>query len=91
MATAAERALAAADFLGLAGRIERIETADAERHRDGRSLLRWRSVYAAEIRDSLNRRAELLDPLSGPEVSFDRLTAWIEEARFLLSVTGVDW
>ena len=66
-------------YLGLAGRVERLRGTDSNHHLGGDALSRWQNLHREEIARVIDRRDELKGR-DGPGVSSDRLTLWILEA-----------
>lgn len=75
---------AVTEFLGLAGRVERLVAIDplSIAKPSPTAFQQWMTVYGDEIAECLRRRKELIDRPQG--VYLGRLTIWIEDTRKLL-------
>jgi hypothetical protein len=81
----------ATQYLGLAGRVERLRDTDSDHHPSKDELGRWQNLYQKEITVAIDRRNELVDRDTGPGVDTARLTLWLEEIGGLLKVVPSTW
>lgn len=84
MATAEERSTLVSQFLGLAGRLERLRYQEpSETNLDASTLVRWQNLYGDNVTTVLHNRSVLLDKPA--TVSADSLVEWIAYARETLT------
>lgn len=86
MPTFSDRQRLKDQFLGLAGRIERLQNplSDILGADDHKAISRWQSLYAEEIVETLRRRETLLEPLTTATVDYVALSKWIDDANEVL-------
>jgi hypothetical protein len=89
--TAQERNELATQYLGLAGRVERLRDTDSDHHASKGELGRWQLLYQKEIAGAIDRRNELIGRDAGPGVDTRQLTLWLEEIGDLLKVVPSTW
>jgi hypothetical protein len=72
--TAQHRNEVATQYLGLAGRVERLRDSDSDHHLGGDELRRWQILDQEDIVRVIDRRNELIGRDTGPGVGTERLT-----------------
>lgn len=88
MATGKERGARHAEFLAVAGQIERLrvtdpnDVADAQRAEE---LARWQHVFSREIDEAIERRDRSVGKITAASVSHDDLVAWTADAERVLA------
>jgi hypothetical protein len=89
--TTQQRNVLATQYLGLAGRVERLRDTDSDHHPGGDELRRWQNLYQKEIAGVIDRRNELIGRDTGPGVGTGQLTLWLEDIGDLLKVVPSTW